>query len=228
MSSAVWAFRASRSTLVMGVTRLLLDLSGPVYNNVPASIRSPSYSWEGSADARDCRDCRADPAVGVHPIAAARLGDGWVGVDCPISESCVQHDSPGKLVLGSCWHLRSPRAARSRIYRRYLGHDGGSLHDSLPPGPLRDPDAVGGVGVVGCAADGVVLLGRSREVSHRAGRLGLGPAQAQPADSVGHTEGRGHIAARSEEHTSELQSLAYLVCRLLLEKKKKTASGRVE
>src|SRR5687767_15416059 len=30
-----------------------------------------------------------------------------------------------------------------------------------------------------------------------------------------------HVALRSEEHTSELQSLAYLVCRLLLEKKKK-------
>src|SRR2546425_9691849 len=29
---------------------------------------------------------------------------------------------------------------------------------------------------------------------------------------------------RSEEHTSELQSLAYLVCRLLLEKKKKTSA----
>src|SRR2546425_8766814 len=29
------------------------------------------------------------------------------------------------------------------------------------------------------------------------------------------------LVARSEEHTSELQSLAYLVCRLLLEKKKK-------
>src|SRR3989441_3761549 len=28
------------------------------------------------------------------------------------------------------------------------------------------------------------------------------------------------LAGRSEEHTSELQSLAYLVCRLLLEKKK--------
>src|SRR2546425_9513499 len=28
------------------------------------------------------------------------------------------------------------------------------------------------------------------------------------------------VANRSEEHTSELQSLAYLVCRLLLEKKK--------
>src|SRR2546425_9180860 len=29
---------------------------------------------------------------------------------------------------------------------------------------------------------------------------------------------------RSEEHTSELQSLAYLVCRLLLEKKKKRST----
>src|SRR3989441_5042669 len=31
---------------------------------------------------------------------------------------------------------------------------------------------------------------------------------------------RARPGARSEEHTSELQSLAYLVCRLLLEKKK--------
>src|SRR2546430_3319192 len=31
----------------------------------------------------------------------------------------------------------------------------------------------------------------------------------------------GQIAARSEEHTSELQSQSNLVCRLLLEKKKK-------
>src|SRR2546425_1830445 len=31
---------------------------------------------------------------------------------------------------------------------------------------------------------------------------------------------------RSEEHTSELQSLAYLVCRLLLEKKKKKINRR--
>src|SRR5687767_15379681 len=36
--------------------------------------------------------------------------------------------------------------------------------------------------------------------------------------------GRAHARElpRSEEHTSELQSLAYLVCRLLLEKKKQT------
>src|SRR2546425_7514642 len=36
----------------------------------------------------------------------------------------------------------------------------------------------------------------------------------------------GAPATRSEEHTSELQSLAYLVCRLLLEKKKKKLSNR--
>src|SRR5205814_3205609 len=37
--------------------------------------------------------------------------------------------------------------------------------------------------------------------------------------------GRGAdlVASRSEEHTSELQSLRHLVCRLLLEKKKKRA-----
>src|SRR5205823_11965608 len=33
----------------------------------------------------------------------------------------------------------------------------------------------------------------------------------------------GTAGVRSEEHTSELQSLAYLVCRLLLEKKKHQA-----
>src|SRR5947199_6444252 len=33
---------------------------------------------------------------------------------------------------------------------------------------------------------------------------------------------------RSEEHTSELQSLRHLVCRLLLEKKKKTGRNRDE
>src|SRR5205823_11791839 len=45
--------------------------------------------------------------------------------------------------------------------------------------------------------------------------------QGVHADAVGFTVDRQHLGrgARSEEHTSELQSLAYLVCRLLLEKK---------
>src|SRR5207253_6611284 len=37
----------------------------------------------------------------------------------------------------------------------------------------------------------------------------------------GGTTGRARADARSEEHTSELQSRGHLVCRLLLEKKKK-------
>src|SRR5437764_12041244 len=36
----------------------------------------------------------------------------------------------------------------------------------------------------------------------------------------GYTEGADKTVARSEEHTSELQSPMYIVCRLLLEKKK--------
>src|SRR5262245_1518962 len=38
----------------------------------------------------------------------------------------------------------------------------------------------------------------------------------------------GRKFARSEEHTSELQSLRHLVCRLLLEKKKKIADKRTQ
>src|SRR3712207_7854562 len=39
-------------------------------------------------------------------------------------------------------------------------------------------------------------------------------------DSVSRALSRGRVVTRSEEHTSELQSRQYLVCRLLLEKKK--------
>src|SRR5205823_13730827 len=51
--------------------------------------------------------------------------------------------------------------------------------------------------------------------------LPVGPVPA--AGPVGRAHDLREVAAeekRSEEHTSELQSLAYLVCRLLLEKKK--------
>src|SRR2546425_4998390 len=56
------------------------------------------------------------------------------------------------------------------------------------------------------------------------GRRGRGGAGAGE-DDAGVAEPLAHhlqrVDERSEEHTSELQSLAYLVCRLLLEKKKK-------
>src|SRR5687767_15701103 len=59
-----------------------------------------------------------------------------------------------------------------------------------------------------------------------AARLEVVAAEADEPDQlrgrvrVGPRGERAAAVARSEEHTSELQSLAYLVCRLLLEKKK--------
>src|SRR2546425_2487540 len=51
---------------------------------------------------------------------------------------------------------------------------------------------------------------------------GIGPAPRNGAIAGGARAIPGRWTnPRSEEHTSELQSLAYLVCRLLLEKKKK-------
>src|SRR6267378_5809984 len=47
-----------------------------------------------------------------------------------------------------------------------------------------------------------------------------GPAVEQPV-LAHHADGLVHLGLRSEEHTSELQSRRDLVCRLLLEKKKK-------
>src|SRR2546425_8486436 len=49
-------------------------------------------------------------------------------------------------------------------------------------------------------------------------------AGARRSRPPGRSRGRSR-KPRSEEHTSELQSLAYLVCRLLLEKKKKNKSS---
>src|SRR5437762_9538999 len=40
-------------------------------------------------------------------------------------------------------------------------------------------------------------------------------------------EGRGPLSERSEEHTSELQSPRYHVCRLLVEKKKDLAATKI-
>src|SRR2546425_8115139 len=48
-----------------------------------------------------------------------------------------------------------------------------------------------------------------------------GQRRSALAHATERNPGERAIDLRSEEHTSELQSLAYLVCRLLLEKKKK-------
>src|SRR5438093_5608767 len=76
---------------------------------------------------------------------------------------------------------------------------------------FRSADLVvisGGKGIMGPQNTGLVL-----------GRPDLIAACAANA-SPNHSLGRSMKVGRSEEHTSELQSLTNLVCRLLLEKKK--------
>src|SRR5690349_23150732 len=67
-------------------------------------------------------------------------------------------------------------------------------------------------------------LRRRRGEDHRAGlqpRRGEARALGGPAPRWRGAPARALEGARSEEHTSELQSRRDLVCRLLLEKKKK-------
>src|SRR3712207_8265766 len=65
-------------------------------------------------------------------------------------------------------------------------------------------------GITGCAA------GRPPGRRLRADASGRGP----PRDAARGPSRAAYTILRSEEHTSELQSRQYLVCRLLLEKKK--------
>src|SRR3712207_8849944 len=73
---------------------------------------------------------------------------------------------------------------------------------------------------------------RDRGAAHRDDRRG--GRTHQPGHQLGHTQGdrrgeqAGQRATRSEEHTSELQSRQYLVCRLLLEKKKTATSTPID
>src|SRR3712207_6945465 len=57
-------------------------------------------------------------------------------------------------------------------------------------------------------------------------RRGPAPADGPVPGGPGRGRVRDRVGRRSEEHTSELQSRQYLVCRLLLEKKKKTRQDK--
>src|SRR3712207_7653844 len=78
-----------------------------------------------------------------------------------------------------------------------------SLHDALPICDRRRPQAP--------PRPAAEVRSPPGDVRHR---HGAGRAERDEAD-----------VPRSEEHTSELQSRQYLVCRLLLEKKKKTTNN---
>src|SRR2546427_7214364 len=98
-----------------------------------------------------------------------------------------------------------------------------SLHDALPilqEGHLHLHGMLLGVGRVIDVHQRRGLEQRAREplvhhgVTQRGAKRPRLPQRRAPT-------GRAHTGVRSEEHTSELQSQSNLVCRLLLEKKKK-------
>src|SRR2546426_6503054 len=86
---------------------------------------------------------------------------------------------------------------------------GGSAVSGLGP---TEADGTGGSDSCDGGGGGGTVTAADGGAGRRAGRPGV----AHPARSV----------MRSEEHTSELQSPCNLVCRLLLEKKKKDTSAR--
>src|SRR5205814_6109887 len=92
-----------------------------------------------------------------------------------------------------------------------------SLHDALPIS-----SAAPGTGIVGSTiqyhgtADRYSLSGATAVGTLYSNATTATSNPAVTLRSVGSSGGQ----ARSEEHTSELQSLRHLVCRLLLEKKK--------
>src|SRR2546425_9772249 len=65
-----------------------------------------------------------------------------------------------------------------------------------------------------------------RKTSRFEGRRRRTAHHKRPLPRIGCSAGTDRVYWRSEEHTSELQSLAYLVCRLLLEKKKNRSTAR--
>src|SRR5262249_60413330 len=87
------------------------------------------------------------------------------------------------------------------------------LHDALPisPAPAAPPTSPA---CSGGRSEGMPV----EDDKARASRV----APARPCDPAGRLPASAGALSRSEEHTSELQSLTNLVCRLLLEKKKTT------
>src|SRR5437879_10437261 len=90
-----------------------------------------------------------------------------------------------------------------------------SLHDALPISELRAHELLHTGVELGVGSDGAADLADGHGLP--------GPAQSL-ATAIQLERPHGELVpeGRSEEHTSELQSPMYLVCRLLLEKKKQT------
>src|SRR5205823_11343501 len=92
-----------------------------------------------------------------------------------------------------------------------------SLHDALPIWGRGDLRAAADRPVDVLCAEGAGPRSGQAVRAGAAGRDVAGRDSAGVGGELSRLRRRQGVAPRSEEHTSELQSLAYLVCRLLLE-----------
>src|SRR3989475_13059636 len=156
--------------------------------------------------------CFARPPAGATPA--------WRPVPRDLADllSCRYHRTVARdntVHLGARW-VQIPRGPRGRSYagcrvqvhERLDGHLRVVYHDTvIASQPSPDPAFV----LKPREGPGQVRRGPQRgTLRHALGELGRAPL----------TQARA-VSPRSEEHTSELQSQSNLVCRLLLEKKKK-------
>src|SRR5215475_2384115 len=180
--------------------------------------RPRAESGCGSAAGGEGRDDRLRDVPGVHQQSAGDLGD--LG---PVRDQYFLAMAPrGELVAAEApadGGAEPPRVAaviapRGQPFAQLIIAEHGPGHEALG-------DLPGGVHHERLVADSLDAVYPAFGVA-----AGVDARRAEPGS---HGE-RGHRVTRlrSEEHTSELQSRENLVCRLLLEKKKKVLKSRVK
>src|SRR3989442_12002222 len=98
---------------------------------------------------------------------------------------------------------------------------GSRIHATEPTLPTGECMSIVRKGFLSLAALAAILSGVPREAHAQGGRI-----RGVVRDAQGTALSGAVVRARSEEHTSELQSRPHLVCRLLLEKKKQIHTQR--
>src|SRR5438874_12991304 len=176
-----------------------------------------SRMWTSSRPAsRRCKRSSPD-ARGLRPVPGADPGPLQASEEQKASSRSdlqrARHEPPlcrrGRLSPeGRPLPARLGRAVRGPRMRHQSGQRLDAHHDAEGPSPVR-----GG---------GARRRRPREETGHFAERGAIElRAPSPPCDAPRGPGEEGPVSSRSEEHTSELQSRRDLVCRLLLEKKKK-------